>query len=92
MKNGNLHISLLPEAREEVKDKLGKSTDAAFIEIVETWLGTGGPWSRRRTSTLLRRLRSCLSDDIDYYYADYQVKSEVEKLLTKGVVVFRGAD
>lgn len=102
VEDGQLHIRLDPEAREEVEELLDKPVDQAFAELIEYHLANG--WTLLDPEDVGALTASpILSEEVQYdedgniasvgrvyWYPEYQVKSEIEELLEDGEVVFRG--
>lgn len=102
VENGQLHIRLDPDAREEVEELLEKPVDQAFSELIEWHLSNG--WTLLDPGDVGALTESpILSQDVQwdedgnilsvgrvYWFPEYQVKSEIQELLEHGEVVFRG--
>lgn len=102
VENGQLHIRLDPDAREEVEELLEKPVDQAFADLIEWHLGNG--WTLLDPDDVGALTASpILSNDVQwdedgnivsvgrvFWFPEYQVKSEIEELLEHGEVVFRG--
>ena len=101
--NGNLHITLLPEAREDVQEIASSqelTADNKLAEVIEWHLGEG--WSFISPEDIGALTDApILSDDIDYdeygkvrhvgavyWYSEYEVKDPVAQLLENGFVDF----
>jgi len=100
--NGDLRITLLPEAREDVQEISSSqqlSADAKLAETIEWHLGEG--WSFVNPEDIGALTEApILSEDVDYdnrgqakvgvvfWYPEYEVKDPVEQLLENGFVDF----
>ena len=101
--NGDLRITLLPEAREDVQEIAASeqsSADAKLAEIIEWHLGEG--WSFVPPEDIGALTEApILSDDIDldeqgkvqhvgvvYWFPGYEVKDPIAQLLEDGYVDF----
>lgn len=103
--NGNLHITLLPEAREDVQEIASSqelTADNKLAEVIEWHLGNGWSFVPPEDAGALTDA-PILSDDIEYndqgkatvgtvyWYPEYEVKDPVAQLLENGFVDFTQA-
>ena len=106
-KNGNLHITLTPEGKQEIQDAIsdGKNIDSDdyFRELCEHPLCNG--WSEVNPEDVAALTSSLIfSDELEwdddgeiltvgrvYWFPNYQIESPVETLRANGWVVFQGA-
>lgn len=100
--NGNLHITLLPEAREDVQEIASQqlTSDNKLAEVIEWHIGNG--WSFVDPADIGALTEApILSEDIDYddhgnvqhvgavyWYSEYEVKDPVAQLIENGFVDF----
>lgn len=101
--NGNLHIILLPEAREDVQEIASSqqlTADNKLAEVIEWHLGNSWTFVSPEDIGALTEA-PILSEGIDYdnhgkvqhvgvvyWYPEYEVKDPVEQLLENGFVDF----
>lgn len=100
--NGKLHITLLPEAREDVQEiafSQELTADNKLAEVIEWHIGNG--WSFVDPEDIGALTEApILSDDVDYddqgkakvgvvyWYPEYEVTDPVAQLLENGFVDF----
>ncbi len=101
--NGNLHITLLPEAREDVQEIASSqqlTSDNKLAEVIEWHIGNGWSFVSPEDVSALTDA-PILSDDIEYgnngqvqrvgvvyWYQEYEIHDPIEQLLKHGFVDF----